>query len=103
MIDLNELSQKAVTNSKNRARNGDFGEPDDYISETLKHCSGEFLEAMEAYCAFREFRTDILKKQLAGELADVIMCAMVVSGIMGIDIENALTECAEKNRARGEK
>lgn len=93
MIDLNILSKVAVDNSKKR---GDVLEP-------LKHCAGEVVEAMEAYCAFREFRTDILKEQLAGELADVIMCALVVSGIMGIDIENALTECEKKNRARGGK
>lgn len=93
MIDLNILSKVAVENSKNR---GDVLEP-------LKHCAGEVVEAMEAFTLYREFRTDILKEQLAGELADVIMCVLVLAGQEGIDIENALTECEKKNRARGGK
>ena len=93
MIDLNILSKVAVDNSKKRGN----------VLEPLKHCACEVVEAMEAFTFYREYKTDILKEQLAGELADVIMCALVLAGQEGIDIENALTECAEKNRARGEK
>ena len=91
MIDLNILSIVAVDNSKKREN----------VLEPLKHCACEVVEAMEAFTFYREYKTDILKEQLAGELADVIMCVLVIAGQEKIDIENALTECAEKNRARG--
>ena len=93
MIDLNILSKMAVDNSKKRGN----------VLEPLKHCACEVVEAMEAFTLYREFKTDILKEQLAGELADVIMCALVLAGQEGIDVEDALLECEEKNRARGGK
>ena len=86
----------------------------------LKHCAGEVIEATEQAVNFlrmkyvtnngEEFnspRTEARYKQyksaLASELADVIACALIVAGSEDLDIQRAVTECLNKNKARAER
>lgn len=80
--------------------------------QTLKHCAGEIVEATEAYMALQsvvwaETSTQEMITRaghdFAIELADVIMCILSICGAEYIDIERALDECFQKNKARVKK
>lgn len=92
MINLNELAKQSFDVSIKRGQgDGDF--------QTLKHCAGEVIEATGAlgnyYYDYQKYRKDY---QL--ELADVVMCILTIFGSHEWDIEQALQECLEKNKAR---
>ncbi|MCM1321600.1 MAG: hypothetical protein NC041_07000 [Bacteroides sp.] len=79
----------------------------------LKHCSGEVVEAMQAFtdcywnCCNFFSRTDDEKKEFkirfADELADVIICALIAAEREDVDIEAALLRVQEKNAMRAEQ
>ena len=48
------------------------------------------------------FVTEIIKKEFASELSDIICCVLITAGKEGIDIEKAVLDCIEKNRKRAE-
>ena len=43
---------------------------------------------------------DSAKSAFADEVADVIMCGLIMASAQGVDIEAALLACLEKNRKR---
>lgn len=123
MIDLNKLCEVSLANATQRMNNGAFDTTD--TREVLKHCATEVVEAMDAFdeyrfaVSFRKFigepptkelkehnvlRTSekVCKELFASELADIICCVLIIAGKEGIDIEDAITKCIEKNRLRAE-
>lgn len=106
MIDLNELAREALSNAERRQQNGAKIKTD--IVSMLKHCSTEVVEATEAYSKLKYLpqlnanETEIIKKDFASELSDVICCVIIIAGKESIDIENAVLDCIEKNRKRAE-
>lgn len=110
MLDLNEIAKQSQEIAKQRAKHG-LGA--DTVA-CLKHCSGEVCEALQA---FNDWQEDLkfgvvsmgvtdpdwqkdYKQEYAGELADIIICALIAAANSNIDIEYALTACMEKNHKR---
>lgn len=106
MTDLNELARETLSNAERRQHNGANIKTD--TVSMLKHCSTEVVEAMEAYSKLKYFpqlsanETEIIKKEFASELSDIICCVLITAGKEGIDIEKAVLDCIEKNRKRAE-
>lgn len=86
MIDLNEMKKQSLEIAKLRGQEVD-------VLSCLKHCSGEIVEATDAY-------VDRKINNLKSETADVIMCMLTLAERVGFDVEKALKDCLEKNRAR---
>lgn len=108
MIDLNELSKEAYIIAKKREKNGANIKTEPMA--ILKHCSGEVVEATEAYCDYCEALNndnlemlDERREKFENEIADIIVCCLIISGYSMIDIEKALNRVMEKNRLRAEK
>lgn len=109
MIDLNELSKESYITAKERELNGAFIQTEPMA--ILKHCATEVVEATEAFCDYREaLNNDNLEmleneriEKFENEIADIIVCCLIVSGYSMIDIEKALNRVMEKNRLRAEK
>ena len=99
-MDLNELSKIAFNISEERQKHGAFGKHENSVQNLLKYCAGEVVEAMEAYKDYNDIESAQDKKGFASELADVIMCVLIVAGKMNIDIEKAVNDCVEKNYKR---
>lgn len=110
MLDLNELARQSQVIAKQRAKHGLGAD----TSTCLKHCSGEVIEALQA---FNDWQVDLrfanvsmgvtdpdwqkdYKQEYAGELADIIVCTLIAAANGNIDIEQALYDCVEKNRKR---
>ena len=106
MIDLNALSKFSLATAEQRQRNGGNIKTD--TCSMLKHCATEVVEATEAYSKIRYFpqlnlnEQEIVKEHFTGELADIICCVLIIAGKEGIDIEQAITDCIEKNRKRAD-
>lgn len=110
-MNLNEMARKMQTVAKTREKNAGIKADSRSL---FKHMAGEVLESAEAFFFFdneipREpgeiyFPPDDLKTEhrenLAGELADVICCALIISANEGINIEKALEDCLYKNKKR---
>lgn len=109
MINLNELASQAYITAKKREKNGAFIHTEPMA--ILKHCATEVVEATEAFCDYREAlnndNLEMLKNEwiekFENEIADIIVCCLIVSGYSMIDIEKALNRVMEKNRLRAEK
>ena len=101
MIDLNKLSTDAYIVAKKREKNGAFIQTEPI--SILKHCAGEVMEATEAYCDWCYEMTDENEEKFQNEVADIIVCCLIMSGYMRFDIESALNRVMEKNRLRAEK
>ena len=101
MIDLNKLSTDAYIVAKKRELNGAFIKTAPI--DILKHCAGEVMEATEAYCDFVYEMTDEYEEKFQDEVADIMVCCLIMSGYMRFDIESALNRVMEKNRLRAEK
>lgn len=105
MIDLNELASQAYITAKKREKNGAFIHTEPMA--ILKHCATEVVEATEAFCDYREALNKALNNEqiekFENEIADIIVCCLIVSGYSMIDIEKALNRVMEKNRLRAEK
>ena len=101
MIDLNKLSKQAYEVAQRRESNG-ANIKTDAIS-MLKHCAGEVMEATEAYCDFVYEMTDEYEEKFQDEVADIMVCCLIMSGYMQFDIEKAINRVMEKNRLRAEK
>ncbi len=117
-MDINDLAEKAYEIAVKRAQKGQIEDPCD-TEAMLKHCAGEVVEATIAYkdwdevgrlsdydCAVKKInRIDEIAHRFtdfAREIADVIMCCLIVAKNENIDIEVALEKCLEKNRKRAE-
>lgn len=101
MIDLNKLSKESYIVAKKRELNGAKIKAD--TISMLKHCAGEVMEATEAYCDFVYEMTDENEEKFQNEVADIMVCCLIMSGYMGFDIEKAINRVMEKNRLRAEK
>ena len=101
MIDLNKLSTDAYIVAKKREKNGAFIQTEPI--SILKHCAGEVMEATEAYCDFAYEMTFEYEEKFHDEVADIMVCCLIMSGYMGFDIEKAINRVMEKNRLRAEK
>lgn len=91
MLDLNNLSQICLDISERRQKQGDFGKRLNTTENLLKHCATEVVEAM----AEKESLTEFSK-----ELADIVICVLVIAGKEQIDIEEAILDGIEKNQKR---
>lgn len=108
-MNLNEFANECLEISKRRT---DLEESS--VLDYLKHCSGEVLEAADAYNYFRnempkvisdmdlsiDDMVDKLKHEFSLELADIIICVLLVCAKEGIDVEQALKDAMEKNKER---
>lgn len=108
MIDLNELSKEAYIIAKKREKNGANIKTEPMAM--LKHCATEVIEATEAYCDYCESvnsdnleTLDKSRKDFENEIADIIVCCLIISGFSMINIEKVLNRVMEKNRLRAEK
>ena len=104
MIDLNGLAKESHEISKKR------GLPYSAMNneQNLKHAAGELIEAAFA-CAF--YKSTVkqspaeknARRLFADELMDVVACIMIVAHSEGIDIEESLLKCIEKNKKRTQR
>lgn len=107
MIDLNELASQAYITAKKRENNGAFIQTD--TISMLKHCATEVIEATEAFYNYADTlysddeTLDKCREDFENEIADIIVCCLIISGYLKIDIEKALNRVMEKNRLRAEK
>lgn len=97
MIALNDIAEQAYMIAKARDLDTD-------IVSTLKHCAGEVVEATEAYTKFVSTESPNkaaeYKKDLALEIADIIICALTASARIGEDIEDCISQAMQKNAQR---
>ena len=106
MLDLNQMAENMFNVTLQRQKNG--ANINTNPLAMLKHCATEVVEATEAYSKIKYFpqlnlnEQEIEKEHFAEELADIIACVLITSDFLGIDIEKALRECYEKNKARAE-
>lgn len=106
MIDLNNIAREAYKVAKTREENGANIKTDTF--SMLKHCATEVIEATDALAkAHEHFECkEILSydyaEQFRHELADIITCVLIIAGDNDIDIEQALKDVQEKNKARAE-
>ena len=107
MIDVNRISKMAYDIAEKRCKHGAFGVHENTVQNLLKHCAGEVVEAMNAFDDWQEnlkfgadWNKETSKEKFVGELADIIMCALIVAGKMNLDIESAIVACGEKNYKR---
>ena len=114
-MDLNEISKIAFNISEERRKHGAFGKRENSVQNLLKYCAGEVVEAMNAFDGWQEdlkfgavsmgvtdpdWNKETPKEKFVGELADVIMCVLIIAGKMNLDIEKAIIACGEKNYKR---
>lgn len=99
MIELNEHAKKAQEIAILRGFKNDIKHDTPAI---LKHCAGEVVEATEAYNNYLHEDSKTHREELAGELADIITCALIVATNEDIDIEKALQDCQQKNEKRAQ-
>lgn len=107
MIDLNKVSAIALDIAK--ARKVDEVDKPGGTVRLLKHCAGEVVEAADAYREYvnklecvedEDERTLVSVRPFALELADVVMCCLIMAELNGVDMERALLECVDKNKRR---
>ena len=108
---LNEIAHDMRETARKRE---DIGGIKADSKSLFKHMATEVIEAEEAFFFFdneipREpgdiyLPVDDMKMEhrqaLAGELSDVIACALIIAANENIDIENALESCLYKNQLR---
>lgn len=106
MTDLNNMAKEAYEVARTREENGANIKSDTF--SMLKHCATEVVDATEALAKTHEHFDckGILSfdyaEQFRQELADIITCVLIVAGKNNIDIEQALKDVQEKNKARAE-
>lgn len=98
MIDLNEIAKQSAEIQRQRIKNGAKLSLDPI--GILKHCSGEVVEATEAYIKQLYEGNEIARKSFEEELADIILVVMSLSGLQKIDIEKVVKEKLKKNLDR---
>jgi NTP pyrophosphatase (non-canonical NTP hydrolase) len=93
MIDLNNIARQSLKIAEHRKLETD-------ALSCIKHCAGEIAEATQAVDNYQSCVCEETEKKMADEVADVIMCMLTLSAEMGINIEQAILNCLEKNRKR---
>lgn len=106
MIDLNQLSKDMLEVANLRGKRE--GLPKTNTVGMMKWCAGEVVEAIEAFNEYSYFQggtneqLEQKKVEFAGELADVVCCALITFALHGINPEIALVDCFTKNQLRAE-
>ena len=108
MIDLKKVSAYALNIAK--ARKVDKVDKPGGTVRMLKYCAGEVVEAADAYreyvnaleCVENEDEMTLESvRPFSMELADVVMCCLIIAELNGVNMELALLErCLEKNKRR---
>lgn len=107
MIDLNKVSTLALDIAK--ARKVDEVDKPGGTVRLLKHCAGEVVEAADAYREYmnalecvedEDERALVSVSPFALELADVVMCCLIMAELNSIDMERAILDCVEKNKRK---
>ena len=93
MIDLNNIARQSLKIAEHRKQKTD-------ALSCIKHCAGEIAEVTQAIDNYQSCVCEETEKQMADEISDVIMCMLTLSAEMGINIEQAILNCLEKNRKR---
>ena len=93
MLDLNNIAKQSLKIAEHRKLETD-------ALSCIKHCAGEIAEATQAIDNYQSCVCEETEKQMADEISDVIMCMLTLSAEMGINIEQAILNCLEKNRKR---
>lgn len=110
-MNLNEIAHDMHETARKREEHGGIKADSKSL---FKHMATEVIEAEEAFFFYLSiddlFDNEIPKEAgdikrdhrqaLAGELADVIACALIIAANENIDIENALESCLYKNQLR---
>lgn len=110
-MNLNEIAHDMREAARKREENGGIKADSKSL---FKHMATEVIEAEEAFFFFDNeipkeegdiwLPIDDMKmdhrQALAGELSDVIACALIIAANENIDIENALKSCLYKNKRR---
>ena len=87
MIDLDEMAENMFNVALQRQKNGANISTNPLTM--LKHCATEVVEATEAYSRVKFLpqlnrnEQEIEMESLAGELADIIACALIISDNLG--------------------
>ena len=103
MIDLNEAAEASLEVLKTREANGAVNistEP----WRMLEHMASEVMEVSGAYsCYLAQHGDKVFQNLLAGELADVIICAMCFAAEYDVDIEEAVEAKMRLNERRAQR
>lgn len=94
-MNLNEIAKQSAEIQRQRIKNGAKLSLDPV--GILKHCSGEVVEATEAFIIHRYENNETTKKHFAEELSDIVLVVMSLSGLLEIDIEETVKEKLQKN------
>jgi NTP pyrophosphatase (non-canonical NTP hydrolase) len=108
-VNINEIAQKAVMYANKRASIEGLESPYDVLG-MCRHTSSELFEVIDAFtrwqcvqCSLEDYEDcEEEKTAFTDEIADVIMCALIIAAGQGVDVEKALEKCLEKNRKRAE-
>lgn len=109
MIDLDKAAKNCFEIAVKRHLNGANICPE--TLKMLKHCATELVEATNAYTIFDTMRQQKIDQfslneyevDFKRELADVIVCILIICGFEGINPEEIVLNCIEKNRKRANK
>lgn len=101
MIDLNNMAELAFSVTKQREKNGANISTD--TLHMLKHAATEIIEATESYTDLAHLQTHECFERFQNEIADIVMCCLIISENNQFDLEAALHRVMEKNILRAEK
>lgn len=95
-MDFKELEDKLVQNAERYSKKHNIPIDEDYAVHKLYEEVGEFAQAYLIHhrkCREEKYRTQAESKaMLAKELADIVGVSVVIAGIMGIDLEQAMND-----------
>jgi len=115
-MNINDMAQKAFVYARQRQVKEGIESPSDVVA-MCRHASSELFEVIDAFNKWGEYHFDgshkaaftqenigviKCKAAFADEIADVIMCGLIMASAQGVNIEAALEKCLEKNRKRAE-
>lgn len=104
---LSEIQKKAFRYAKVRSVKEDIESPFDIVA-MCRHATGEIFEVIDAWTKWRyvcenggdfnEMRQG--QDAYADEIADVIMCMLIIAQVERVDVQSALEKCLLQNRKR---
>ena len=108
-MNINTIAKHAFVYAEKRAAKEGLEDPRDVMG-MCSHARSELFEVAEAYLRVKacsltccdDVELKKYKEAFADEIADVIMCMLIVAKGQHIDVKKALACCLEKNRKRAE-
>lgn len=97
-LDLESLGAECAELADARAVRGDLRNPTP--TETLKHCAGEVVEAMQAYTDFAQIPAIETRRAMVDEIGDVFACLLTFCHKTDISPSDAILSAIKKNRER---